>query len=214
MSIIFISYIIQFMISDFNENWSALLKSIISSGIDEIIYYKKMLSNEYQKIKDQKNENTDIDIAIIGKKSTDKKNYDENGNEVDVEIINENNDNKLDKFNKLLNGDDNIDYDSDDNEDEEDECEELEESSYSSEENNKDKDKILSRDEVLNKIFEKNNKENRIDDDTFFVKKVRLFLSRISIKSKLVRLYRNFQKLKNSSKKSMKYNCSEKLSFF
>jgi len=164
------------MISEFNECWSALLKSSISAGIDELVFYKKLLSDEYQKIKEQKNEKTDLDTAIIGKKSTETHKYDENGNQIDVEIINENNDeSRLNKLKKMLKDSDEEDLDSDVSEDiydEDEEFDESEENSDSIEEMLKDNDKILTRDDVLKNIFERKNKENRNDDDSFFVKKV------------------------------------------
>jgi hypothetical protein len=164
------------MISEFNECWSALLKSSISAGIDELVFYKKLLSDEHQKIKEQKNEKTDLDTAIIGKKSTEAQKYDESCNQIDVEIINENNDEaRLNKLKKMLKDSDEENLDSDDYDDiddEDDEFEESEENSDSIEEMLKDNDKILTRDEVLKNIFERKNKENINDDDSFFVKKV------------------------------------------
>ena len=168
------------MMKNFNESWSALLKSTISTGIDEIVFYKKILSDEHLQIKDEKYENDVEKISIIGKKSSEKKTYDENGNESTIEKIHNLDEISSNKHKKVKNDDVNIEFDSDDEDKQEDkdDKDESEEISDSCDETSSDKEKILSRDDIFKTIFDRNNKEN-LNDGEFMLKKVIFVLFRI-----------------------------------
>lgn len=162
------------MMKDFNENWSALLKSTISTGIDDVIFYKKILSDEQLKIKYNNDDNYSESLNMLGKKSGDKNVLEQDESKSNKISNFEEISSKKHKKESLIN-DENIEFESDeedqreDNEDDnEDKSEEI---SDSFDENTSEKEKFITRDEVLNTIFDRKNKENTNNDD-FIVKKV------------------------------------------
>ena len=159
---------------DFNENWSALLKSTISTGIDDVIFYKKILSDEQLKIKYNNDDNYSESLNMLGKKSGDKNVLEQDESKSNKISNFEEISSKKHKKESLIN-DENIEFESDeedqreDNEDDnEDKSEEI---SDSFDENTSEKEKFITRDEVLNTIFDRKNTENTNNDD-FIVKKV------------------------------------------